>query len=162
MELTPAEMLDYLKGRGCRIGGVTMGERGLLWYDETGTVRSTAALAVPADKIVDTSGAGDVFHGAYVYAYLADPAGSWESHFRLARAASAYKIQRLGNEAGLPSLADIEDIRRRLGDASEPRATRRAMLKFRQWRSCGFRERPECRGQLSVAKIRRPVAGCAR
>src|SRR5947199_398821 len=52
MGLTPAEMLDYLKGRGCRVGGVTMGERGLLWYDETGTVRSTEALAVPADKIV--------------------------------------------------------------------------------------------------------------
>jgi sugar/nucleoside kinase (ribokinase family) len=118
MGLTPAAMLDYLKGRGCRVGGVTMGERGLLWYDETGTVRSTAALAVPADKIVDTSGAGDVFHGAYLYAYLADPGGSWESHFRLARAASAYKIQHLGNEAGLPSLEDIADIRRRLGDAS--------------------------------------------
>jgi sugar/nucleoside kinase (ribokinase family) len=118
MGLTPAEMLDYLKGRGCRVGGVTMGEHGLLWYDETGTVRSTAALAVPADKIVDTSGAGDVFHGAYLYAYLAHPAGSWESHFRLARAASAYKIQHLGNEAGLPSLEDVEDIRRRLGDAN--------------------------------------------
>jgi sugar/nucleoside kinase (ribokinase family) len=118
MGLTPAEMLDYLKGRGCRVGGVTMGERGLLWYDATGTVRSTAALAVPADKIVDTSGAGDVFHGAYIYAYLADPTGTWESHFRLARAASAYKIQHLGNEAGLPSLDDIEDIRRRLGDAN--------------------------------------------
>ena len=118
MGLTPAEMLDYLKGRGCRVGGVTMGERGLLWYDETGTVRSTAAFAVPADKVVDTSGAGDVFHGAYLYAYLAHPAGSWESHFRLARAASAYKIQHLGNEAGLPSLEDVEDIRRRLGDAN--------------------------------------------
>src|SRR3984893_7863589 len=56
MELTAAEMLDYLKGRGCRIGGVTMGERGLLWYDETGMVRSVAALAVPADQIGDTSG----------------------------------------------------------------------------------------------------------
>src|ERR1700719_4479018 len=53
MELTPAEMLDYLKGRGCRVGGVTMGERGLLWYDETGMVRSSAALAVPADRIGD-------------------------------------------------------------------------------------------------------------
>jgi sugar/nucleoside kinase (ribokinase family) len=116
MELTPAEMLQYLKGRGCRIGGVTMGERGLLWYDETGTVRSLAALAVPADKIVDTSGAGDVFHGAYLYAYLANPDGTWESHFGFARAAAAYKIQRLGNEAGLPTLADIAGIRRQFGE----------------------------------------------
>ena len=36
MDLTPAEMLGYLKSRGCRIGGVTLGERGLVWYDETG------------------------------------------------------------------------------------------------------------------------------
>ena len=36
MDLTPEKMLDYLKSRGCRVGGVTMGERGLLWYDETG------------------------------------------------------------------------------------------------------------------------------
>jgi sugar/nucleoside kinase (ribokinase family) len=118
MDLTPAEMLDYLKGRGCRIGGVTIGERGLLWYDETGTVRSLPALAVPADKVVDTSGAGDVFHGAYVHAYLSNPSGTWESHFRLARAAAAYKIQHLGNEAGLPTLADIGAIRRQFGDAA--------------------------------------------
>ncbi len=37
----------------------------------------------------------------------ADAAKSWEEHFRFARAASAYKIQHLGNEAGLPTLADI-------------------------------------------------------
>jgi sugar/nucleoside kinase (ribokinase family) len=39
MDKTVDGMLDYLKSRGCRIGGVTMGEQGLLWYDETGTVR---------------------------------------------------------------------------------------------------------------------------
>src|SRR5260370_29274603 len=107
MELTPAEMLDYLKSRGCRIGGVTMGERGLIWYDETGTVRSLAALAVPADQVVDTSGAGDVFHGAYLYSYLADPTRTWESHFRFARAAAAYKVEHLGNEPCLPTIEDI-------------------------------------------------------
>jgi sugar/nucleoside kinase (ribokinase family) len=122
MELTPGEMLDYLKSRGCRIGGVTMGERGLIWYDETGTARSVPALAVPPAVIVDTSGAGDVFHGAYLYAYLADPTGTWENHFKFARAASAHKIQHLGNEAGLPSLDDIDSIRRRFGDPAEPRA----------------------------------------
>lgn len=120
MGLSPAEMLDYLKGRGCRIGGVTLGERGLFWYDETGTVRSDTALAVPADKIVDTSGAGDVFHGAYLYSYLAEPTEKWERHFGFARAASAYKIQHLGNEAGLPSLEDINAMRRQFGDKLEP------------------------------------------
>jgi sugar/nucleoside kinase (ribokinase family) len=107
MGLEPARMLDYLKRRGSRIGGVTLGERGLVWYDEAGAVRTLPALAVPPDRVLDTSGAGDVFHGAYVYSYLTDASKSWEEHFRFARAASAYKIQYLGNEAGLPTLADI-------------------------------------------------------
>jgi len=105
-------MLDYLKSRGCRIGGVTLGERGLIWYDDTGTVRTLPALAVPSDRVLDTSGAGDVFHGAYVYSYLTNPAMMWEEHFRFARAAAAYKIQHLGNEAGLPTLAQIAAVKR--------------------------------------------------
>jgi sugar/nucleoside kinase (ribokinase family) len=70
-------------------------------------VRSLPAIAVPPNLVLDTSGAGDVFHGAYIYSYLADAAKSWQEHFQFARAASAYKIQHLGNEAGLPTLADI-------------------------------------------------------
>ena len=108
----PAAMLDYLKSRGCRVGGVTLGERGLIWYDETGAVRTLPALAVPSDRVLDTSGAGDVFHGAYIHSYLAHPAQSWETHLRFAHAAAAYKIQHLGNEAGLPTLADIAAIER--------------------------------------------------
>jgi sugar/nucleoside kinase (ribokinase family) len=110
MNLTPKAMLDYLKSRGCRIGGVTLGEQGMLWYDEAGAVRTLPALAVPSDRVLDTSGAGDVFHGAYIYSYLATPDMGWETHFRFARAASAYKIQHLGNEAGLPTLAQIAAI----------------------------------------------------
>src|SRR5262245_40056121 len=116
MHLAPAEMLDYLKGRGCRIGGVTLGELGLLWYDETGAVRLLTALPVPAGQILDTRGAGDVFHGAYVYSYLANPDGPWEEHLGFARAAAAHKIQYLGNEAGLPTLAEIEAVRRKFGE----------------------------------------------
>ena len=112
MGFEPARMLDYLKGRGCRIGGVTLGERGLVWYDETGAVRKLPALIVPPDRVLDTSGAGDVFHGAYIYSYLADASKTWEEHFRFGRAASAYKIQHLGNEAGLPTLADIATVER--------------------------------------------------
>jgi sugar/nucleoside kinase (ribokinase family) len=58
----------------------------------------------------DTSGAGDVFHGAYVYSYLRNKNQRWEEHFRFAAAASAFKIQHLGNEAGLPALSDVERV----------------------------------------------------
>ncbi len=116
MKLEPEAMLGYLKSRGCRIGGVTLGERGLIWYDESGTVRVLPALAVPAKRVVDTSGAGDVFHGAYVFSYLADPSLSWETHFRFARAAATHKIQHLGNEAGLPTHAGIESVQGEFGD----------------------------------------------
>jgi sugar/nucleoside kinase (ribokinase family) len=118
MKLTPAAMLDYLKGRGCRIGGVTLGERGLLWYDEAGDVRSEPALKVPMTRVIDTSGAGDVLHGAYIYSYLAEPEKSWDQHFGFAQAAAAHKIQHLGNEAGLPSLADISRVRREFRHAA--------------------------------------------
>jgi sugar/nucleoside kinase (ribokinase family) len=114
MGYAPAAMLDYLKSRGCRIGGVTLGERGMAWYDESGEVRALPALHVPSNRALDTSGAGDVFHGAYVHSYLADPTKSWDEHFRVARAAAAYKVQHLGNEAGLPTLADIAETRREL------------------------------------------------
>jgi sugar/nucleoside kinase (ribokinase family) len=109
---TPQSMLDYLKDRGCRVGGVTLGERGMIWYDEVGRVRTLAAFAVPSERVIDTNGAGDVFHGAYVHSYLSHPTMTWEQHFQFARAAATYKIQHLGNEAGLPTQADITAVKR--------------------------------------------------
>jgi sugar/nucleoside kinase (ribokinase family) len=110
LHLSPADVLSLLKEKGCGIGAVTMGERGLLWYDEKGTVSCLPALSVPKDQIIDTNGAGDVFHGAYVYSRMKHSDVPWEKHFRFARAASAHAIRFLGNEARLPVLADIERI----------------------------------------------------
>ncbi len=107
MNLSPTEMLSYLKSRGCKIGAVTLGERGTVWYDETGQEQVLPALDVPNSKIVDTNGAGDIFHGSYVYSYLAHPDWSWKEHFTFARGASTHSIQNLGNENSLPTLADI-------------------------------------------------------
>jgi sugar/nucleoside kinase (ribokinase family) len=102
----------------------------MLWYDESGTVITTPALPVPPERIVDTSGAGDVFHGAYVYSYLADPRKPWAEHFRFAQHASAFKIQRLGNEKGLPTLADIAAVEQEFAaipaDVGPARARKRA------------------------------------
>lgn len=110
MNLTPEAMLEYLKGRGCKIGGVTEGERGMLWYDEDGEVSRLPALPIPKNRVIDTSGAGDIFHGTYVASYLARRNARWREHFEWARAASAFKVQHLGNEAGLPSLDDIQAV----------------------------------------------------
>jgi sugar/nucleoside kinase (ribokinase family) len=112
MRLAPQQMLEYLKAKGCKIGGITQGERGLLWFDEQGHISLLPALPVPPPTIIDTSGAGDVFHGAYIASYLAAPDKGFAAHFRFARAAAAYKITRLGNEAGLPTKADVVAITR--------------------------------------------------
>ena len=61
--------------------------------------------------VLDTNGAGDVFHGAYFYSALTRPDLSWADHFDFARSASAFAVQRLGNEASLPTLDDINAIR---------------------------------------------------
>jgi sugar/nucleoside kinase (ribokinase family) len=107
LKITPVAAMDFLKSKGCKIGGVTLGERGMVWYDEKGEVKTMPSLNVPLDKIVDTSGAGDVFHGAYMYAYLEGLGSNWEERFHFARAASAHAIQYLGNEAKIPNLDDV-------------------------------------------------------
>jgi sugar/nucleoside kinase (ribokinase family) len=116
MDLSPTEMLDYLKSRSCRIGGVTLGERGMFWYDEGGTPRELPALDVPRERVVDTNGAGDIFHGAYVYSAMTRPEARWREHFEFARGASAHSIQYLGNEASLPTLEDVEAARQEFGE----------------------------------------------
>jgi sugar/nucleoside kinase (ribokinase family) len=113
LKMTPGEMLQYLRSRGCRVGGVTLGADGLLYYDGASGDLLMPALGVPDALIIDSSGAGDIFHGAYLHSWLTNPDAAWEAHFRFARAAAAHAIQHLGNEASLPSLADIEEADRR-------------------------------------------------
>ncbi|OZI40985.1 ribokinase [Bordetella genomosp. 1] len=116
LNLSAEGLLALLRAHGCRIGAVTQGERGMLWYDEQGVMSRLPALDVPPELVIDTSGAGDVFHGAYVWSYAARPTLGWAEHFRYARAASAYKIQHLGNEAGLPAQIDVSDTLARFGE----------------------------------------------
>jgi sugar/nucleoside kinase (ribokinase family) len=107
MSLSPEGLCNLLKKKGCRIGGVTLGAEGLVWYDESGTLQTMPALSVPPSQVIDTNGAGDIFHGAYLYSYLAAPKKPWSEHFLFARAASAHSVRFLGIEASLPSLADV-------------------------------------------------------
>ncbi|GLI93659.1 sugar kinase [Methylocystis echinoides] len=119
MGLSESEMLAWLKSKGCRVGAVTVGEKGTYWFEGDGPQQHLPSLHVPAERVVDTSGAGDVFHGAYCASYLERPEASWREHFEFARAASAHKIQHLGNEAGLPSRADVAHARTIFAPAAE-------------------------------------------
>jgi sulfofructose kinase len=75
-------------------------------------IQHVRALPVPMNRIVDTNGAGDIFHGAYIVSMLQFPSRTWTEHFRFARAASAYAIQHLGNEESVPTHENIEATRK--------------------------------------------------
>ena len=97
-----------LRGR-TRIAGVTMGEDGCFCTD--GNVEAH----VPAFEmdVVDTTGAGDVFHGAFVYALLQQ----WDlgRAAQVASAVAAIKCTKLGGRAGIPTLPRAMEFLRARG-----------------------------------------------
>jgi sulfofructose kinase len=82
---------------------ITDGTRGC-WYWDAAQQIHQPALEVDA---VDTTGAGDVFHGAYLYATLQ----GWPARRCLAfsAAAAALKCRKLGGRAGIATLAQVEE-----------------------------------------------------
>lgn len=115
-QLPPSDMLAFLHAQGCKVAGVTLGAQGAVWSQDAGPVNILPAYPLPTKRVIDTNGAGDIFHGAYMYSYLNDPAKSWAEHFDFARAASTHSIQFLGNEASLPQLKDIAAVQAEFGD----------------------------------------------
>lgn len=108
--------IGVLRDKGCRVAGVTLGERGVIWHEKENGMHALPALHVPSERVVDTNGAGDLFHGAYVFSQMHWPQRSWDMHFRFARAASAHGVQHLGNEARLPRLDDVIATANSFGD----------------------------------------------
>ncbi len=82
---------------------VTAGERGAWYAVAGGPVQHQPAFAVPT---VDTTGCGDVFHGAYA-ACVARGLTVPES-IRFASAAAAIKAMYPGGRAGIPDRAAVE------------------------------------------------------
>jgi sulfofructose kinase len=93
-------LTEVAAGYGCRVAAVTRGADGVMGRMDD-AIFNRAAYAVP---VVDTNGAGDVFHGAYV---LAIGAGlSVVDAVSFASAAAALKCTRLGGRAGIPTLEE--------------------------------------------------------
>lgn len=95
-----------LRRLGERLGRlcVTLGDRGALLWDES-RLHHAPAFVIDA---VDTTGAGDVFRGALIYALLRDDDGP--SMLRFANAAAAICCTREGAIEGIPRREEIEAL----------------------------------------------------
>jgi sulfofructose kinase len=87
---------------------VTLGAEGSLARCAGREIR-TAAFAV---ECVDTTGAGDVFRGAFAAASLRRPHGELEDVLAYANAAAALSCRALGAQGALPSSTEVERLLR--------------------------------------------------
>ena len=97
----PEHFRQTIRELGFLVTTITLGERGSISFvhDEI--------IEVPAFKVevADTTGAGDVFHGGYVYGLL--KGWSINDCVRFGSAVAAIKCREIGGRAGIPSLNDV-------------------------------------------------------
>ncbi len=120
--VVPAACADHLRGRRCRThrermeslaayGGravvLTLGSEGCTGREEGATVR------VPAYPVrtVDTTGCGDVFHGAYIVAALRGL--PLEPRLRFAAFVAALKCRAFGARTAIPTIGELRTRRAR-------------------------------------------------
>ena len=82
---------------------VTLGERGLL-YDEGGGFHHLAAF--PA-QTVDTTAAGDIFHGALAYAVAQEI--PFLAALRFASMAASLSVRKVGGRGSIPTLSAVRE-----------------------------------------------------
>jgi sulfofructose kinase len=100
------ESLAALARFGGRVIAVTRGEGGVSWY-ENGRLHRQAAFAV---DVVDTTGAGDVFHGAYA---LAIGVGlDVRDAIAFSAATAAMKCRHAGGRNGIPTINECLEFMR--------------------------------------------------
>ena len=89
---------------GASIILITLGEEGCVCYADGVTIH-TPIFKV---DVVDTTGAGDVFHGALIHGLLQD----WQlaQAVEFAAAAAAIKCAKLGGRAGIPDAAETAEF----------------------------------------------------
>jgi sulfofructose kinase len=97
----PARALAGLAERSPAVV-ITLGERGLMWKRDG---ESGALPACPVEAI-DTTGAGDAFHGAFAAALAAGR--DWQDTLRYASAVGALCCTCLGARPGLPNRDRLE------------------------------------------------------
>ena len=89
---------------GPKVVVFTLGEKGCVAMDGRGF------YVIPGFEVdvVDTTGAGDVYHGAFIYGLLQ----GWDTNkiSRFSNAVSAIKCTRLGGRAGIPNADTVNEF----------------------------------------------------
>jgi sulfofructose kinase len=101
---------------GCRVAAMTLGDHGALAY-AGGTWTYSPAFEV---SCVDTTGAGDVFHGAFCFAILREM--PMQAALDFANAAAAMNCTGVGARGHVPLLTEVNGL---LASAAEGRTRRR-------------------------------------
>lgn len=104
-DLDDMDRLARVLDLGVRHAGVTRGARGYTWRNRDGAAGHQPAFKV---EVVDTTGAGDAFHGAFVWALANGHDDATAA--RLASAVAAMKCRRLGARAGLPTARELKEF----------------------------------------------------
>lgn len=94
---------------GCLVTGITLGARGAIFSDHGKILRSDAFKV----SVVDTTGAGDVFRGAFIYGLLQK--WSLPDVIRFSHATAAMKCTQLGARRGIPNVAQVRDFLKHAG-----------------------------------------------
>lgn len=101
------EVLLKLKELNKKTVIVTLGERGSI-MEENGKVRKFKAFKA---KAIDTTGAGDIFHGAFVYGL--SNGFSIEKNIEFASACASLSVEKLGGRNSIPEISEVlERIKR--------------------------------------------------
>jgi sulfofructose kinase len=96
--------LVELKNRyGCALVGMTMGAAGAVVYHEGSFIESAGFKAPGSCR--DTTGAGDAFHGGFLYGFLTGE--DIETSLRLGNAVAAMKCSALGARTALPTKSEL-------------------------------------------------------
>lgn len=102
--------LEALSDLGPNTVVITMGSKGSVGRKEK-RILFQKPFSV---EVADTTGAGDVYHGAYIYGVL--QGWSLSECMRFASAASAIKCRSIGARAGIPRMEEITAL---ISDSSE-------------------------------------------
>ncbi len=104
-EIDPRKAASHLHEAAANVV-ITLGSEGLVWENK----QSSGALSAYRIQAVDTTGAGDVFHGAYAAGLVKGKSGL--DLLMYASAAGALSCQRMGGRTAIPDESEVDGFLR--------------------------------------------------